>query len=107
MALVVVVHTVAVGAQDNALLYFFHRPLVLSVAYKLVDASGLGAGVCVMKVKRGWVVEPTFCTEQRGLERFPFFPFHRSIFIGLYLDLFGVLFVVFGGVAFLFVSANV
>jgi len=54
------VYTVAVGAEHNALLDFFHGPFKGAVFYQLVDRGFFGIAVCVMEVKRGGVVLPTF-----------------------------------------------
>jgi hypothetical protein len=79
---VVVMHTVAVGAQNNTLLYFFPRSSVPPVSYKYMHTGGLGGGVYVMEVNYRWVAHPTDSARQRGLILLPlgFFSLmlHRS-----------------------------
>ena len=57
---VVMVYAVAVGAQHNALFDFFHGTFKCTVLYQLVDRGFFGIAVCVVEVKRGGVVLPTF-----------------------------------------------
>jgi hypothetical protein len=101
MALVVVVYTVAVGAQDNTLLYFLHSQRVPPVAYESVNAVGLGAGVFVVKIQRGMVIEPALSAVQRSLKGFPFFSQGRPFFLGALLSFFFCFLVVGCGVGFL------
>lgn len=66
-----VVDTVTVGAQNNALLGFFHSKGVFAVANQIVYGCCLCSGVYVVKIQRGYVIKPTFCAVQRGLVRLP------------------------------------
>jgi hypothetical protein len=101
MALVVVVYSVAVGAQDNTLLYFFHSQRIPPVAYEGVNAIGLGAGVFVVKIQRGMVIEPALSAIQRSLKGFPLFSQGRPLFFGAALSFFFCFLVVGCGVGFL------
>ena len=83
-----VVYTVAVGTQDNTLLYFFHSQRVPPVAHEGVNAAGLGAGVFVVKIQRGCVAEPAIGAGQRSLKGFPLFSQGRPFFLGALLSFF-------------------
>jgi hypothetical protein len=52
-------YSVAVGAEHNALLDFFHSPLKRSVFKQFVDRFFFGATVHMVEIKRSWVVLPT------------------------------------------------
>jgi hypothetical protein len=101
MAFVVVVYSVAVGAQDNTLFYLLHSQRVSPVAYEGVNAIGLGAGVFVVKIQRGRVVEPTLGTVQRILKSLPLFSQKQPLFLGALLSFIFCFFVVSCGIDFL------
>lgn len=89
-----VVYAMAVGAQNYALLNFFQSLGVLAIADKLINAAQLSLRVYVVKIQRGWMVEPALGAVQRGFKCFPCFTQRRPFLFGLCFDLFAVALVV-------------
>ena len=59
LTFVMMVYAVAVGAEHNALLNFFHSALECPIFYQFIDRSFFGVAIYVMEIKRSWVVLPT------------------------------------------------